>query len=178
MRAFRDSLRKVPRSVVVFSAVHVLIGLFFLWVLISMHCVDEPVPPGMYRLDGCSASYDPWTEGHAPQLLVPIFLLIASSLWLLRASRVARLLLLVAIVTVVYAFYLSAASTTVARGAAPDAHPSWVVSWTDALKLFTPIMWLFPICWAALDSWFLFSSRARAFFSEPPNTSLERTRDR
>jgi hypothetical protein len=163
MRAFRDSLRKVPRTVVAFSALHVLIGLFFLWVLISMHCVDEPIPPGENRYDGCSLSYDPWLEGHAPQLLVPIFLLIASSLWLLRASRVARLLLLVAVVTVVYAFYLSAASALVARGAAPDAHPSWVVSWTDTLRLFTPIQWLFPICWAALDSWFLFSSRARAF---------------
>jgi hypothetical protein len=178
MRAFRLSLRKVPRSVVAFSALHVLIGLFFLWVLISMHCVDAPVPPGMHRLDGCSASYDPWMEGHAPQLLVPISLLVASSLWLLRASRVARLLLLVAIVTVVYAFYLSAASATVARGAAPDAHPAWVVSWTDALKLFTPIMWLFPICWAALDWWFLFSSRARAFFSEPLNTRPEVLRQR
>jgi hypothetical protein len=178
MRTFRDSLRKVPRTVVAFSALHVLIGLYFLWALISMRCVDEPAPPGTYLLDGCSASYDPWMEGHAPQLLVPIFLLIASSLWLLRASRVARLLLLVAIVTAVYAYYLSAISASVARGAAPDAHPSWVVSWTDALKLVTPIMWLFPICWAALDSWFLFSSRARAFFSELPNNSLERKRER
>ena len=178
MRTFREFLRKVPRSVVAFSALHVLIGIYFLWALIAMHCVDEPAPPGMHHYDGCSASYDPWIEGHAPQLLVPIFLLIASSLWLLRASRVARLLLLVAVVTVVYAYYLSAISTAVERGAAPDAHPSSVVSWTDALKLVTPVMWLIPICWAALDSWFLFSSRARAFFSEPPNNSLERTRDR
>ena len=177
MRTFRESLRNAPRSVVAFSVVHVMIGLFFLWALISMHCVEEPVPPGTYRYDGCSASYDPWMEGHVPQLLVPIFLLIASSLWLLRASRIARLLLLAAIVTVVYVFYLSAASAAVARGAAPGAHPSWVVSWTDALKLFAPSMWLFPICWAALDSWFLFSSRARAFFAEPPNKSFERTRE-
>lgn len=164
MRTFRDSLRKVPRTVVAFSALHVLIGVYFLWALVSMHCVDEPLPPGMYRFDGCSASYDPWLEGHAPQLLVPIFLLIASSLWLLRASRAARLLLPVAIVAVVYAFYLSAISASVARGAAPDAHPSWVVSWTDALKLVTPMQWLFPVGWAVLASWFLFRSRARAFF--------------
>src|SRR5688572_19891551 len=148
MRRFRESLREVPRSVVAFSALHVLIGLCFLWVLISMRCVDEPTPPGMYLLDGYSASYDPWMEGHAAQLLVPIFLLIASSLWLLRASRTARLLLLAATVTVVYAYYLSAVSAAVARGAATGAHPSWEVSWTDALKLFTPAMWLFPICWA------------------------------
>jgi hypothetical protein len=177
MRTFRDSLRKVPRTVVAFSALHVLIGLYFLWAPIFMHCVDEPAPPGMYFFDGCSSSYDPWMEGHAPQLLVPIFLLIASSLWLLRASRVARLLLLVAVITVVYAYYLSAISASVARGAAPDAHPSWVVSWTDALKLVTPMQWLFPICWAAIDSWFLFSSRAQAFFLRAPNKSLERTRE-
>src|SRR5688572_3514223 len=164
MRAIRESLRRVPGTVVAFSALHVLIGLYFLWALISMRCVDGPTPPGTYLIDGCSASYDPWLEGHAPQLLVPIFLLVASSLYLLRASRTARLLLLVATVAVVYAYFLSAASAAVARGAAPGAHPSWVVSWTDALKLFTPIQWLFPICWAALDSWFLFSSRARAFF--------------
>jgi hypothetical protein len=164
MRTLRDSLRKKPRTVVAFSALHILIGIYFLWALIAMNCVDEPVPPGMYRYDDCSLSYDPWLEGHPPQLLVPIFLLIASSLWPLRASRVARLLLLVAIVTVVYAFYLSAISASVARGAAPDAHPSWAVSWTDALKMITPIQWLFPVCWAALDSWFLFSSRVRAFF--------------
>jgi hypothetical protein len=177
MRSIRESLRKVPRSVVAFSALHVLIGLYFLSALISMRCVDEPSPPGVYLLDGCSASYDPWMEGHAPQLLVPIFLLIASSLWLLRASRTARLLLLIATVTVVYAYYLSAASAVVARGAASGAHPSWVVPWTDALKYFTPTMWLVPICWAALDSWFLFRSRVRAFFAEPPNTSFERTRE-
>jgi hypothetical protein len=177
MRTFRESLRKAPRSIVAFSAVHVLLGLVYLWALISMHCVDEPVPPGMYLLDGCSLTYDPWLEGHAPQILVPIFLLIASSLWLLRASRVARLLLLVAIATVIYAFYFSAASAMVARGAAPDAHPTWVVSWTDALKFFTPTQWLFPIVWVVLASWFLFSSRARAFFRAPPNTSLERTRE-
>jgi hypothetical protein len=164
MRSFRDSLRNAPGTIVAFSALHVLIGLYFLCALISMHCVDEPVPPGTYLMDGCSASYDPWMEGHVPQLLVPIILLIASSLWLLRASRVARLLLLVATVAVVYAYYLSAISAFVARGAAPDAHPSWVLSWTDGLNLITPIQWLFPIGWAALDSWFLFSSRARAFF--------------
>jgi hypothetical protein len=177
MRAFRDSLRKVPRTVVAVSALHVLIGLFFLWALISMHCVEEPVPPSEYRLDGCSLTYDPWLEGHAIQLLVPIVLLIASSLWLLRGSRVARTLLLVAIVTVLYAYYLSAISATVARGAAPDAHPSWVLSWTDALKLVTPAMWLLPVLWAALVSWLLFSSGARAFFAKPPNNSLERTRE-
>jgi hypothetical protein len=177
MKAFRGSLRKAPRTVVAFSALHVLIGLFFLWALISMHCVDEPVPPGEYRFDGCSLSYDPWLEGHAPQLLVPIVLLIASSLWLLRGSKVARLMLLVAIVTVVYAYYLSAISAAVARGAAPDAHPSWVVSWADALRAVTPVMWLFPIFWAAVASWFLFSSGARAFFSAPPSNSLERTRE-
>jgi hypothetical protein len=178
MPTFRESLRRVPRTIVAFSALHVLIGLFLLWALISMHCVEEAVPPGMYRLDGCSLFYDPWLDGHAQQLLAPIFLLIALSLWLLRASRVARLLLPLAIVTLVYGFYLSAISAAVARGAAPDAHPSWVVSWSDALKWITPIMWLIPICWAALDSWFLFRSRARAFFAEPPNKSLERTRER
>jgi hypothetical protein len=177
MRTLRESLRKVPRSIVAFSAVHVLIGLVCLWALISMHCVDEPVPPGMYRLDGCSLTYDPWLEGHAPQILAPIFSLIASSLWLLRASRVARLLLLVAIVTVVYGFYFSATSAMVARGVAPDVHPTWVVSWADALNFITPTQWLFPICWVALASWFLFSSRARAFFWAPPNTSFERTRE-
>lgn len=177
MQTLRESLRKAPRSVVAFSALHVLIGLYFLWALISMRCVDEPTPPGTYLMDGCSASYDPWMEGHAPQLLVPILLLIVSAFWLLRASRAARLLLLVATVTVAYAYYLSAVSAVVARGAAPGAHPSWVVSWTGALKLITPAMWLFPICWAALDSWFLFRSRARAFFAESPNTALDRTRE-
>jgi hypothetical protein len=176
MRTLRESLRKVPRTVLAFSALHVLIGLCFLWALIAMRCVDESAPPGAYLIDGCSASYDPWLEGHALHLLVPVLLLIASSLWLLRGSRVARLLLLVAIVTVVYAYYFSAISASVARGAAPDAHPSWVVSWTDALKLVNPIMWLVPICWAALASWFLFSADARAFFAESPNNSLERMR--
>jgi hypothetical protein len=164
VRTFREAFRKVPRTIVAFSALHVLIGLYWLGALISMRCVEEPVPPGTYFFDGCSASYDPWMEGHLPQLLVPIFLLIASSLWLLCASRVARLLLVVATVTVIYVFYLSGLSAMVARGAASDAHPSWVVSWTDALKLITPFQWLFPIAWAALDSWFLFSSRTRAFF--------------
>jgi hypothetical protein len=176
MRTFRASLRKAPRSVVVFSALHVLIGLYFIWALISMRCVDEPTPPGTYLLDGCSAFYDPWKEGHFPQLIAPVLLLIASSIWLLRASRTARLLLLAATVAVVYAYFLSAASAAVGRGAGPGADPSSVISWADSLKLFTPTMWLFPICWAALDSWFLFRSAARAFFAEPLNNSFERTR--
>ena len=164
MRTLRDSLRNVPGILVAFSALHVLIGVCFLLILFSMRCVDAPVPPGTYLLDGCSASYDPWLEGHVPQLLAPILLLIASSLWLLRGSKVARIALLVSTVAVVYVFYLSGLSALVARGAAPGAHPSWVLSWIDALRLVTPIQWLFPLCWAAFDFWFLFSSRARAFF--------------
>src|SRR5690606_10628158 len=72
MRALRESLRNTPRAVVAFSVLHLLIGIFFLCALIFMRCVDEPAPPGTYRLDGCSASYDQWREGHVLQLLVPI----------------------------------------------------------------------------------------------------------
>jgi hypothetical protein len=157
-------VRAVPRALLAFCALHALVGLYFLLALFAMRCVDLPCPPDYACYDGCSVSYDPWREGHAPHLLVPVLLLIGSSLWLLRASRGARIVFLGSIVTAVYGWYLSAIYTAVARGSLPDAHPSWVISWKEGLNYVPLAAWLFPIAWVALDAWFLFGSRARAYF--------------
>ncbi len=162
MSGLGNTSRIVPRSLLAFVALHLLAGLYFVWALFAMRCV-EPCPPGECY-DGCSLFYDPWREGQAPYLLVLVLVFIASSLWLLRASRIARIVLLVSIIAVLYAFYLSAVYTAVARGSLPDAHPSWVISWKEGLSGLSPVAWLFPIFWAAVDSWFLFGSRPRAYF--------------
>jgi hypothetical protein len=168
VRSLFAFFRRVPRTVVGFSALHALAGIFFLLVLFAMRCVDDPCPPGLACYDGCSARHDPWLEGHAPYLLVPVLLLIGSSIWLLRASRGARIVLPVSIVTSIYAFYLSAIYMAVARGSVPDAPPSWVVSWKEGLGYVPLAGWLFPVAWGALATWFLFGSRTRAFFENTP----------
>jgi phosphate/sulfate permease len=160
MRSVATSLRMVPRTVLAFSALHVLVGLYLGWDLFARRCAGDP-PLGVY--DGCALTNDPWREGHAMLLLASVLLLIAAALWLLRASRLARIVLPVSIITSVYGFYMSLVYAAVVRSTLPDAHSPWVATWRE-LGHITAVWWLIPICWVVLDSWFLFGSRARTFF--------------
>jgi hypothetical protein len=178
MPALRDFLRRAPRTVVVFSTLHVLIGLCFLWGLISMHCVDQPAPPGTYLIDGCSASYDPWRVGHALYLFVLVLVFIASSLWLLRANGRARVTVPMTLGVLACALCLSVGWASLTRNPASDAKYGWGVAWVEGLQYFSLTWWLILAGWVMLDVWFLFASPARRYFAAPPNTSLERTRDR
>jgi hypothetical protein len=58
MSARRSTSRTVPRSLLAFSALHLLAALFILWVLVEMRCV-EPCPPEVVCYDGCTLAYDP-----------------------------------------------------------------------------------------------------------------------
>jgi hypothetical protein len=157
-------LRKTPPAVLIFCSLHVVVSLYLLWALFAMRCVDDPCPPGAQCLDGCSLLYDPWREGHAVYLLSPILLLILSTLWLLRASRLARIGLIVSIVWFVVASHVYIAATLVSRHVGASTPYGWSEAWSELLSYTTVPTWAVIVGWLAIDVWFLFGSQARHHF--------------
>jgi hypothetical protein len=162
------SLRKAPKSLLVFSALHLVVGFFLLWVLFSSRCVDDPCPPGYTCFDGCSSLYDPWHEGHIAYFLLPILLLVASSVGLARANRSARMGLIVSIVAFAMVLQLSVSAALVSRRVPPDTSYGWGEVLTEWLFSYSsPFVWAHLavwVGWVLLDVWFLFLSRARKYF--------------
>jgi hypothetical protein len=160
--------RKAPKSILVFCALHVAVGFFLLWVVFASRCVDEPCPPGYGCLDGCSSIYDPWREGHAAYFLIPILLLIVSSVGLARASRSARIGLLVAIIVFAAVLQISVSAVIVSRRLSLNASYGWGEVLTEWLSSYSsPLSWALLagwVGWVAVDAWFLFFSRARRYF--------------
>jgi hypothetical protein len=148
-----------------FSILHVLVGCAVLWLLFAGRCVDDPCPPNAYCLDGCSARHDPWRDGYAPFFLGFIIVFILLSLGLLRASRFARVALVVVIAAYfAYGFYVSIDETKDLLDRVGEPH-GWDAAWNERLKYLAPIEWLLPLCWVSFDLWFLFGSRARTHFA-------------
>ena len=159
-------LWNVPRSMMAFGALHLAVGAFFLVSLMLSHCVDQPCPPDMYCLDGCSAISTPWSRGTWPYHLAITLAIIASSFLILRAQRFARWMLLLAITAfLAYAFYesLVMAKDNLERDQTPGTERGWGAAWTELFRFFSPLWWIWPISWVAFDSWFLFWYSRRFF---------------
>jgi hypothetical protein len=151
--------RSVPRPILVFGALHVLVGLFFLVSLALSHCVDQPCPPGMYCLDGCSIVSTPWSRGTWPYYLAITLAIIASSILILRTQRFARCALLLAVTAfVAYTFFesLVMAKDALERDLTPGSQLGWSAAWAELLTYLSPFWWVWPTSWVAFDSWFLF----------------------
>ena len=164
MQSLLPTLRNTPKAMLVFCALHLLASLYLLWALFAMRCVDDPCPPGSACMDGCSLFYDPWREGHAVYLLVPILFIALSSLWLLRASRGARIGLIFAILWFVVAAHVSIAAMLVSRNVGTDAPYGWGDAWRELLSYSSILSWAILAGWVVFDVWFLFGSQARKSF--------------
>jgi hypothetical protein len=164
MQSLLPALRKTPKAMLIFCALHLLVGIYLLWALFAMRCIDDPCPPGSTCLDGCSLFYDPWREGHAAYLLVPILLITLSALWLLlRASRMARIGLIIAILGFVAAAHVSVAATLVSRSVWTDAPYGWGDAWRELQSNSSLFGWAIIAGWVVFDVWFLFGSPARKY---------------
>jgi hypothetical protein len=164
MQSLLPALRKTPMAILAFCALHLLVGIYLLCALFAMRCVDDPCPPGAACFDGCSLFYDPWREGHAAYLLVPIILISLSALWLLRASRIARIGLIVAILGFVAAAHVSVAATLVSRSVWTGARYGWGDASRELLSYSSFFGWAIIAGWVVFDAWFLFGSQARKYF--------------
>ena len=163
MRALAGSLRSVPISLWIFSALHVLIGSGLLWGLFASRCVGDPCPPGGGCLDGCSSLNDPWRAGRAPYYLVLYLFLILTSLWLLRLSRYSRLAFVVALIALIGYLLVSAKEL---MDAMSEAEHGRGATWNELFGFATPLQWSIPLWWIILDAWFLYGSRVRKRFQE------------
>lgn len=164
--------RGIPLSILAFSALHVLLGLWFLLGLFFSRCVDEPPPPDAYLIDGCSASLDLWQTGSAPYFLAIVIAGILSAVGLLRPVRRARTVFLLAMAAF-FAFpfvdslllikkYLDTTNAE-PRGWITALHHVGVNQFYPRVELF----WLVAVAWILAASWFLYASRARNFFRAP-----------
>jgi hypothetical protein len=174
-----DAPKRIPRTLILFGAVHFVVGLLALVGLFQSRCVDEPLPPGTYMFDGCTSRPDPWREGYAPPLLISLSLFVFSSLWLLRASHTARALLPLTLTAYFALSFYSGLSWY--RSVLSDLHEragGLGETWTETWKGSTPLWLLIPALWILLDAWFLYGSPVRKYFQKPPNKSLERSRER
>jgi hypothetical protein len=167
MKGIAIILRDSPRSLVIFSAAHVLLGLIAFVLLVQMHCVDAPCPPEMSCLDGCSIISDPGRDGDWPFILAIIVSFTVSSALILRGSPIARWVLLSAIVAwFAYGIVDSLVSFKDGqeRNMTPGIERGWNAAWEELLGFMGLQHWLIPLGWIAFDAWFLFSARVRKHF--------------
>jgi hypothetical protein len=166
--------RSVPRSVLVFAAFHLLFGIVGLISLFLSYCVDPPIPPGMYRFDGCSLIYNPWQDGTWQYPLVIYIAAIASSILVAMAHSIGRWILLLAVAAWFgYFLYFSTALTKLSLegDVTEGAQPGWGVAWTAFSGQASPLYWLVPLGWLAFGTWFLYW-RSRRFFQNPRNDNV------
>lgn len=166
MKGIASILQNVPRSILAFAAMHAAFGVLLLVSLALSHCVDPPIPEGMYRFDCCSLVSTPWNRGTVPFYLSIAIATIAASISLLRAHRPARWVLTLAITTfLVYSTYemLLLASEILKLDLPVGAQLGWSSAWTELLGYSSILWWILLFSWIAFDVWFLFR-RSENFF--------------
>jgi hypothetical protein len=171
LKRIANFFKGAPRSVLVFAALHLVLGIVGLTGLFLGYCVDPPVPPGMYQFDGCSLIYNPWQDGTWQYPLAIYIAAISSSILVSKTYSFGRWILLLAVAAwFVYFLYFSTAVTRL--GLVPDgidgAQPGWGVAWKTSLGRISPLYWLISLGWLIFGAWFLYW-RSRKYFQGSTN---------